>query len=67
MTETSPPPVDAPRLMLILEDEPLRIASIEEEKCGPFAQALARISRRWPQVRRWSSRITRSSGGALTR
>jgi hypothetical protein len=61
VTETTrTPPVDAPPLTLIIEDEPINIFFVEEER-GTFARALSNLSRRWSKVARQRSRGTRSA------
>lgn len=56
------PDVDAPRLILLIEEPPINVQIVEEEKRGSFERAFARIARRWPLVSNWRSRMTRSSG-----
>ena len=60
------PPVEAPRLILLIEELPINVQIVEEERRGAVERALASIVRRWPQAARWSSRITRSSGSSST-
>jgi hypothetical protein len=62
---TRTPPVDAPPLTLIIEDEPIKIFFVEEER-GTFARALSNLSRRWSQVARRRSRDTQSADIVFT-